>query len=301
MKENRVLGNNNIDIRKVRIIPRLDVKGANVVKGIHLEGLRVLGIPEKFALAYYQDHADEILFMDSVASLYGRNNLHEIVTRAAEQIFIPMTVGGGIRTIEDVKALLKAGADKVAINTALFSEPKLVKQVSEHFGSQCMVVSIDVVQNEDGKYECLTDNGRERTGVDLYEWVDNVVSLGAGEILLTSVDNEGTGNGYDIDLVKSVAEAIPIPVIACGGAGKKEDIHTVITDGKADAVSAASIFHYDLIGRIDDEKQNEEGNKDFLSRAKSVLTDQRRKGISPIAIHDLKVFLNENNISTRIV
>lgn len=286
-------------MKKVRVIPRLDVKGENVVKGVHLEGLRVLGQPGEFASAYYQAGADEIIYMDSVASLYGRNNLHSIVQKAAEHIFIPLTVGGGIRTLHDVQSLLKIGADKVAINTALFSNPTIISEVAERFGSQCMVVSIDVVKNEQNRYECLADNGRENTGVDLLDWVEKVVDLGAGEILLTSVDREGTGKGYDIDLVRMVAREVPIPVIACGGAGQADHVVDVVGDGSADAVCAASLFHYDLIANASNLSQSNEGNKDFISRAKLGDSSVLRKGIVPIGIDALKNHMSSNGIGIR--
>lgn len=284
--------------KRIRIIPRLDVKGRNVVKGVHLEGLRVLGSPSDFAAAYYQEGADEIIYMDSVASLYGRNNLKDIVSRAAEHIFIPMTVGGGIRSIDDVRDLLKAGADKVAINTAIFSNPTLVSEVAQRFGSQCMVVSIDVVKNNQGRYECLTDNARESTGVDLMDWVQKVESLGAGEILLTSVDREGTGRGFDIELTRMVSEQVSIPVVACGGAGSSEHIVSVIEKGKADAVSSASIFHYDLISRLR-QSSSEEGNTDFLKSSVNNNREYMRRGIKPTTISQLKLDLISRGINVR--
>jgi len=175
-------------MRSFRIIPRLDIKGPNLVKGIHLEGLRVLGKPEDFAFQYYLDGADELLYMDVVASLYGRNNLLEIVRATAEKIFIPLTVGGGIRSIEDIRNLLRAGADKVAINTAAINNPDLIKEAAKTFGSQCIVVSIEAKKKEGGAYEAYTDNGREMTGVEVLSWAKRAVDLGAGEILVTSID-----------------------------------------------------------------------------------------------------------------
>ena len=287
--------------KKIRIIPRLDVKGANVVKGVHLEGLRVVGEPSKFAQAYYLDGADEIVYMDSVASLYGRNNLHNIVSQAAEHIFIPLTVGGGIRSLEDVQSLLKAGADKVAINTALFKSPSLITQVAERFGSQCMVVSIDVVKNDHGQYVCLTDNGREETGVEMMSWVDKVIELGAGEILLTSVDKEGTGEGFDLELTKMVTNHAPIPVIACGGAGHNKHVFDVIEQGCADAVSVASILHYEMLARENQSNETVEGNKAFLQRAKSQVGGQLRRGIEPTTLTTLKDQLVARGVDVRLI
>ena len=285
--------------KSVRIIPRIDVKGDNVVKGIHLEGLRVVGSPSIFSSIYYQEFADEIIFMDSVASLYGRNNLHEIVASAAREIFIPMTVGGGVRALSDVRTLLENGADKVAINTALFSNPSLISEVADYFGSQCMVVSIDTIKNETGGYECLTENGRENTGVELFEWIDKVIALGAGEILLTSVDNEGTGLGFDLDLIKKVSSISKVPVIACGGAGQKEHVLDVIEKTNVDAVALSSIFHYEIVNRglsIESEK----GNKNFLNKIKDSNSPQGRKGISEIKVNSLKKYLVENGVNVRI-
>jgi cyclase len=229
----------------VRLIPRLDIKGENIIKGIHLEGLRVIGDPQEYALKYYLGGADELIYMDIVASLYGRNNLSEIISRAASNIFIPMTVGGGIRTVDDVQRMLRSGADKVAINTAAIAEPDLITKVSRRFGSQCMVLSIEAKLQTDGSWEAYTDNGRERTGVDVLKWAIKGVELGAGEILLTSIDQEGTGKGFDIELVKLVSGSVPVPVIASGGMGSPQDMMDVVNKGMADAVAMADILHYD--------------------------------------------------------
>jgi cyclase len=231
----------------VRIIPRLDIKGPNLIKGIHLEGLRVLGKPEAFARYYYESGADELLYMDAVASLYGRNSLLDIIRRTSSELFIPLTVGGGLRTIEDIKDALRAGADKVSLNTAAIQNPELIKKASKKFGSSTIAVSIEAIRNADGSYEAYTDNGRERTGVDAFEWALRVVELGAGEIIITSVDREGTGQGFDIELTGRIAGSVPVPVIACGGAGCVDHIRGVVAEGKADAVSIASILHYNFI------------------------------------------------------
>jgi len=289
----------NTSNKKIRVIPRLDVKGTNLVKGVHLEGLRVMGLPYEFAMNYCQGGADEILYMDTVASLFGRNNLHDIVKLTAEQIFIPMTVGGGIRSLADVRGLLSVGADKVAINTALFTDEFLISEVADTYGSQCMVVSIEAVRFDD-RYECLTDNGREKTGVDVFEWVDRVVELGAGEILLTSVDMEGTGRGYDVDLVRRVAEQAPVPVIACGGAGNSQHVLDVIQEGKADAVSVASMFHYQLMRQLSHDEKSGEGNLDFRKRSVNASSAQLRQRIEPLSVADLKSVMIRNGIDTRI-
>lgn len=231
----------------LRIIPRLDIKGPNLIKGIHMEGLRVMGDPQEFALRYYEDGADELLYIDIVASLYERNNLSDIIRRAADRVFIPITVGGGIRSVNDAKHILRSGADKVAINTAVIDRPDLITEVSRKFGSQAMVLSIEAKQVAPGKWEAYTDNGRQRTGLDVIEWVTRGVELGAGEILLTSVDREGTRRGYDIDLVRQVSQAVPVPVIACGGMGTIEHMVEAATTGLADAVAMADVLHYNRL------------------------------------------------------
>jgi len=228
----------------IRLIARLDIKGANLIKGIHLEGLRVMGDPQVFATQYYQAGADELLYIDSVASLYQRNNLHDIVRRTVEHIFIPVTAGGGIRSVEDVRQLLRVGADKVAINTAAIHHPQLITEVSRTFGSQCMVLSIQAKQIGKEHWEAYTDGGREHSGKDVIEWAKMAEKLGAGEILLTSIDKEGTRTGFDIGLVKAVATSVSIPVIASGGMGNTEHLIDVVKLGAADAVAMASVLHY---------------------------------------------------------
>jgi len=235
-------------MQNIRIIPRLDIKGTNLVKGIHLEGLRVVGKPEETAQKYYQDGADEILFIDIVASLYGRNNLLELIRSTVQNVFIPLTVGGGIRNVNDIRNILRAGADKVAINTAVVNNPSLITEAAETFGSQCVVVSIETIKTGQNRWEIFTENGREKTGIDALEWAERVCDLGAGEILLTSIDREGTKKGYEIDLVRSLAKRVPIPVIACGGAGNPKHVRQIILEGSCDAVSMASVLHYDLYG-----------------------------------------------------
>lgn len=228
----------------VRLIPRLDIKGPNLIKGIHLEGLRVVGDPQQFARRYYEEGADELIYMDIVASLYGRNNLSEIVSRTARDVFIPLTVGGGIRSVQDVRDLLRAGADKVAINTAAVRRPELISQVAHAFGSQCMVLSVEAKSAGAGKWEVFTDNGRERTGMDVVNWVGRATGLGIGEILLTSVDQEGTRKGFDVELVEAVTAATNVPVIASGGMGNVGHLLEVCGRGRADAVAMADVLHY---------------------------------------------------------
>ncbi len=227
-----------------RLIARLDIKGPNLVKGIRLEGLRVMGDPAEHAARYYRDGIDELIYIDIVASLYGRNNLVEVVERTASEVFVPLTVGGGIRSIDDVNRLLRAGADKVAINTGAVSDPSLITRASQTFGNQCIVLSIEAKRRQDGPgWEAYTDNGRERTGIDAVEWAQRGVFLGAGEILLTSVDAEGTRKGFDLDLVDAIAPNVPVPVIISGGAGSVADVGAAFSHG-ADAVAVASLLHY---------------------------------------------------------
>ena len=232
----------------VRLIARLDIKGPNLIKGVHLEGLRVIGDPQEFARRYYEQGADELIYIDIVASLYGRSKLTEIVRRAAHDVFVPMTVGGGVRNVDDVRDLLRASADKVAINTAAVRRPELVTEVSRRFGSQCMVLSIEAKQQAPGRWEVFTDCGRERSGVDVVEWARRGVALGAGEILVTSIDREGTRKGFDVELIRAVAQAVPIPVIASGGMGSVDHLVDIVNQGHADAVAMADVLHYDRIG-----------------------------------------------------
>ena len=233
---------------KNRIIARLDVKNDFVIKGIHLEGLRKVGNPNEMAKNYYNDGADEIIFMDAVAAYYDRNSLSEIIEKACKDVFIPITVGGGIRKIEDIQRALNSGADKTAINTKAVQNPKFIKQASEVFGSQCIVSSIDAKKISEKRWEVYVDNGREPTGKDVIEWVKEVEQLGAGEIMLTSIDKEGTKKGFDMELNKMVSDVVTIPIISSGGAGKNEDVANVILNSDVDAVSIASLFHYNIEG-----------------------------------------------------
>lgn len=228
----------------LRLIPRLDVKGPNLIKGIHLEGLRVIGDPHEHAVRYYEQGADELLFMDIVASLYGRNNLSHIIERAVKSVFVPITVGGGIRSSEDVMHMLRSGADKVAINTAAVANPALISDMAGRFGSQCIVLSIEAKRVSPGKWEVYTDNGREKTGLDVVAWAQQAVSLGAGEVLVTSVDHEGTKAGFEVELIRAVSTAVGVPVIASGGMGVPEHLVDAVTEGRADALAMADILHY---------------------------------------------------------
>lgn len=228
----------------LRIIPRLDIKGPNLIKGVRLEGLRVIGDPQEYAVRYYEAGADELIYMDIVASLYGRNNLSDIVKKAARDVFVPITVGGGIRSVDDARSILRSGADKVAINTAAVACPELIRDVARRFGSQAMVLSVEAKQISPGKWEAYTDNGRERTGLDVLAWVMQGVEFGAGEILLTSVDREGTRQGFDLELIKAVSKAVPVPVIASGGMGGAQHFVQAAKEGMADAIAMADVLHY---------------------------------------------------------
>lgn len=230
---------------RFRLIARLDVKGPNLIKGVHLEGLRVMGDPGTFARAYYEQGIDELIFMDTVASLYGRNNLLDIVSHTARNIFVPMTVGGGIRNIEDARLLLTSGADKIAVNTAATERPELIADLASTFGSQAVVVGIEAKRRPGGLgWMAYTNNGREVTALDVEEWSVRVAKLGAGEILLTSVDREGTAKGLDLELGRRVTAAVNIPVILSGGAGSASHVVESVSSHACDAVAIAHILHY---------------------------------------------------------
>lgn len=281
-------------MKTVRIIPRLDIKGPNLVKGIHLEGLRVLGKPSDFAKYYYEQGADELMFMDVVASLYERNSLQDIISETAKSIFIPITVGGGIRTLNDIKSMLRIGADKVSINTAAIKRPEFIREASEEFGSSTIVISIEAIKNNDGKYYAFIDNGREYTGMEVTEWAQKAQMLGAGEIVITSVDREGTGKGIDLELTKSIIESVSIPIIAHGGIGCVDDVKSALDTEGIDSIAMGSSLHYealqnfnlDLIGR-------KEGNIDFLLSGRVTST------FDSFNLKDLKKYLHSQSIYCR--
>lgn len=245
--------------KKTRIIARIDVKNEFVIKGIHLEGLRKVGDPIELARKYYQAGIDEILFMDAVASLYGRNNLFHIIEMACREVFIPITIGGGIRSIDDIDKALKSGADKISLNTQAIKEPALISRAAEIYGSQCVVASIEA-KKRNGWWEAYVDNGREETGINVVEWAMELERLGAGEILLTSIDMEGTKKGFDISLIESVYKNVNIPVIVSGGAGNAGHVAELAKHVDLDAVAFASLFHYNLADVGELKKQlNEKG------------------------------------------
>lgn len=230
-----------------RIIPCLDLNYGRVVKGVNFINLIDAGDPVEVARTYNAFGADEIVFLDITASSDGRGTMLDTISRASEQVFIPLTVGGGIRTVEDFKTILSCGADKVSVNSAAIKNPSLITEAALRFGSQCVVLAVDAKKNDFGRWDVYLNGGRVKTDLDALEWIVEAERLGAGEVLLTSMDKDGTKSGYDIPLTRAVAEAVNIPVIASGGAGKKEDFAEVLTAGGADAALAASLFHFGII------------------------------------------------------
>ena len=239
---------------KKRIIPCLDIKDGRVVKGVNFVGLRDAGDPVETAKLYNDFGADEIVFLDITASYRGEQPIWEVLSRASEQVFLPLTVGGGMRGVEDFRKMLSCGADKIAVNSAAIKNPTLITEAAMRFGRQCVVVAVDAKKSEKGGFEVYLNGGRVNTGLDAVEWAIKAEKAGAGEILLTSMDRDGTKSGYDIELTSAVASAVNIPVIASGGAGSKEDFYGVLTEGKADAALAASLFHFGIL-RMDELKQ----------------------------------------------
>jgi len=248
-----------------RIIPCLDVKDGRVVKGVNFVDLIDAGDPVEAAKAYNESGADELVFLDITATHENRKTVVDMVSKVASEVFIPFSVGGGIRTVEDIREILNAGADKISLNSSAVKNPGLIKEASEKFGSQCIIVAIDVRKNSDGRYEVLITGGREKTGLEAVQWAKKVAGLGAGEILLTSMDRDGTKSGYDLEITKLIADAVDIPVIASGGAGKMEDFYDAIAHANAQAVLAASLFHF-----------------------------------GEISVRELKEYLNEKNIPVRM-
>ncbi len=230
-----------------RLIARLDIKGDNVVRGMHLEGLRVVGRPEEMARHYAAQGIDEIIFTDTVATLYGRNKTLPVVERTAKEVFIPLTVGGGIRTLDDVAEVLRLGGDKVTLNSAAVRRPELLTEVARSFGSQCAVSAIEAKRLAPGKWTVLIENAREPTGLDVVEWARQVCDRGAGEILLTSIDEDGMRKGYDLELTRAVAEAVPIPVIASGGPSSTAHVLAALRDAGASGAALGTMLHFKLM------------------------------------------------------
>jgi len=229
----------------VRIIARLDIKGPRLIKGIHLEGWRSVGDPNEYSRKYYHDGIDEILYIDVVASLYSRDLLLDIIRTTTRDVFVPLTVGGGIRTIDDAYEILRAGADKVAVNTGAIKRHELIRDISKRFGRQCMVSSIQAKKIREGMWEAYIDSGREPTGIDVIAWAQEAVALGAGELLITSIDQEGSRKGFDLDLLRAVSSMVTVPVIASGGFGSVGDFVNAVYVGGVDAVAIADGFHYE--------------------------------------------------------
>jgi imidazole glycerol-phosphate synthase subunit HisF len=227
-----------------RVIPCLDVDAGRVVKGVNFVDLRDAGDPVELAARYDAEGADELVFLDITASSDARDTIVDVVRRTAEEVFIPFTIGGGIRSVDDARRLLRAGADKVSVNTAAVERPQLIEEIADEFGTQCVVVAIDARRRESGGFEVFTHGGRTPTGIDAVAWAEEAERLGAGEILLTSMDRDGTRHGFDIELTRAVAEAVSVPVIASGGVGTLDHLAEGVLDGGADAVLAASIFHF---------------------------------------------------------
>lgn len=279
----------------IRIIPKLEIKGENLVKGVRFDGLRVLGNPHEIAKHYFDHGADELIYIDIVASLYDRNNLLEIVTKTASNIFIPLTVGGGIRTLDDIQNALIAGADKVAINTAAINEPFFISKAANRFGSSTIVVQIETQKRAEGIYEAFTNNGRESTGIDALDWAKQVIDLGAGEILLTSVDRDGTGMGIDLSLVQIVSDITSIPFVVGGGIGKTQDAIEAIETNRIDGLTIASCLHYEHLNQsgIEHSCKNEVKNKYRGSQ----YDRKSYNNISPFSIPTLKKELKKKGIS----
>ena len=277
-----------------RIIARLDIKGQNLVKGIHMEGLRVIGSPEKFAKHYYDLGVDEIIYQDVVASLFQRNSIIKTIKKTAKNILIPLTVGGGIRSIKDIFEILSAGADKVAINTITIRKPQFIDLSAKKFGSSTIVVQIEASKSLNGKYYALTDNGRQETKKEAVRWAQEIEKRGAGEILLTSIDKEGTGEGLDLELINLVSNAVKIPVIAHGGVGKYEDVKKALELTKIDGVAISSLLHYSAMKKVKNNLSNTfEGNFEFIKNYKDF------KNFSKYNLSDLKKFLIKKKVSIR--
>lgn len=276
--------------KPIRIIPLLDIKNGVLIKGINLEGLRVLGIPQKFAKYYYQTGADEIIYIDNVATLYGTNNLSEFISKTAKNVFIPLAVGGGIKSLNDIKEMFKAGADKVCINSSIIDNVKNLEKAAKVYGSSNISVIIQAVKIQ-GKYYISKSNGRDLINKNPKEWAKKVEDYGAGEIIITSINNEGLKNGFDIKLTQNISNSVKIPVIAHGGAGSYKDIFDVIYQTKISGVGLASILHYDAMHYFP--KINPKvGNTSFLRNATKL-----KKRIN--VIEELKKYLKQRNINVR--
>lgn len=258
-----------------RIIPRIDIKNSDLVKGVNLEGFRVLGKPEEFSGLYYREGADELFFQDTVASLYGRNSLHDIIKKTSKNIFIPLAVGGGLRSIKDIENVLKSGADKVSINTAAVRKPNFINLASKEFGSSTIIVSVETIKDNNGSYKVLTDSGRELTKKNTIDWSKEIQDRGAGEICLTSIRQEGTGKGFDVELFDLLSSSLEIPVIIHGGAGKLKHFKK-FNNKIPDGFVVSSCLHYSYLKKIN-KKSNFDGNDFFLSNDENFLDFEKIK------------------------
>lgn len=286
-----------------RIIAKLDIKGPNLIKGFQLDGFRVLGPVESFAESYYHQGADELFYQDAVASVYQRNSLLEIVARTAKRSFLPLTVAGGIRSVSDITALLRAGADKVAINTAAVSNPRLIQEAVKALGSQCIVGSMEIFRQDNGAAEVWVDYGRERTHLDALQWARTLVDLGVGELMITSIRRDGTGTGFDVELIKRITEMVPVPVIASGGAGNVDHVVDVVEQTGASAVALGSMFHYYYAAMPQQHdkslrmgKSVDTGSMDFLCDGYGGF---RKVPVTPISIPHLRQSMREKGITVR--
>ena len=278
-----------------RIISRIDIKGADLVKGVNLEGLRVLGNPEKFSNKYYKDGIDEIFVQDVVASLYGRNNLHQIISKISENIFIPITVGGGIRSIDDINKILRSGADRVSINSAGILNPDFINDAVLKFGASTISISIEVIKNN-GNFYIYYDSGREESGILLTDWINKIQNIGVGEISITSVVNEGTGLGFDYEILELIKNQIEVPLIIHGGFGNKLQVLDLFKNyDVVDGVCIGSMLHYNYLDNKDTKVENLEGNFEFLKNKKNLLNRFEK-----VDIPNLKQFLIDGGINTRI-
>jgi len=275
----------------MRIIPRLDIKGDKLVKGVQLEGLRVLGSPEEFAEKYYQDGADELIYIDCVASLYGRKSIKKFILKTAKNIFIPLCVGGGIRSINDIENILQNGADKVAINTAAVNNPSLINKATRIFGSSTIVISIQAVL-KDKEYFCYIDNGREPTKKKVLDWSKEIEDRGAGEILITNVNKDGTGEGLDLNLIKNIHNNTKIPIIASGGVGSPKDVLNLYKKTKIEGIAISSMFHYDFF------KNKKSLHQKSFRKYDDILLN---KNFELLSIKELKNYLIKNNINIRSI
>jgi cyclase len=285
----------NIEDKTLRIIAHLDVKGPNLVKGIHLEGLRVLGDPAVFSEYYYNNGIDEIIYKDTVASLYSRDNLLEIIKKTSEKTFVPITVGGGIRSLEDIQNVLSNGADRVLINSEAIKNPDIINNAVNKYGSSTIIAGIEAGLKKDVYYSYY-NFGREFSGKEVLNWSLELQQRGVGEILITSIDNDGTGNGFQIDLIKKLKEKLSIPIIAHGGAESANDILNLKKNVDIDAVALASTLHYNFLkeNNVPFNKNNVEGNTNFLEKKKKF------KNFGTESISDIKNFLLKNNVNVRI-